>query len=456
MRERVERRRKRKEKIRSMRLWVNVIITLLGLVIVCSVLYQFPLVHNLIAPRVEQWQAAIFYQLNPPEEAIFLPDIDEQSQIAAIVDATLRAETQVSNPQVVASVTLDPLQPTPMSTPSPTVTLSPTPLPPQVILSGVRYMDQHSVWNYCAPANLAMGLSFWDWDGNRYDTGAYLRGYLARKDDKNVMPYEMEAYVEEETDLQMVIRYGGTLNLLKSLMANGFVVLIEKGYDLEDVGWLGHFLTLTGYDEGSQKFLTQDSYHGPDIWVDYNEVYQTWRPFNFIFLVIYPPHREAEVLQILGPWADIDWANRHALERAYADVEFLSGRDLYFAWYNVGTSHVELLEYADATFAYDFSFTLYAGLAEKERPWRMVWYQTGPYKAYYYTGRYSDVEQLASTTLEAMKEPILEESYYWRGLAREMMGDREGAIEDLRTSVDLNPNFLPGWTQLERLGVPQS
>ena len=61
---------------------------------------------------------------------------------------------------------------------------------------------------------------------------------------------------------------------------------------------------------------------------------------------------------------------------------------------------------------------------------------------------------LADTTLnDTISEPVLEESLYWRALAREALGDLDGAIADLQESVTLNPNFTPGWDQLNRLGV---
>ena len=83
----------------------------------------------------------------------------------------------------------------------------------------------------------------------------------------------------------------------------------------------------------------------------------------------------------------------------------------------------------------------------------MMWYQTGPYWAYYYTGRYGDVLKLSTTTLDAMSEPVLEESYYWRALAREASGDTKGAIEDLRSSLEYHPGFEPALTQLQQLGI---
>ena len=74
-------------------------------------------------------------------------------------------------------------------------------------------------------------------------------------------------------------------------------------------------------------------------------------------------------------------------------------------------------DYTRAAAAYDAAFANYAQIPEKTRPWRMMWYQTGPYFAYYYTGRYQDVINLATQTLDAMSEPILEESFYWRARA---------------------------------------
>ena len=83
----------------------------------------------------------------------------------------------------------------------------------------------------------------------------------------------------------------------------------------------------------------------------------------------------------------------------------------------------------------------------------MIWYQTGPYWAYYYTGRYQDVIKLATTTLDAMSEPVLEESYYWRALAGEATGDSKGAIKDLQSALKFHPGFEPALTQLKQLGI---
>ena len=125
-----------------------------------------------------------------------------------------------------------------------------------------------------------------------------------------------------------------------------------------------------------------------------------------------------------------------------------------FAWFNIGTNHVRLREYVDAAHAYDYAFYLYSQLRDDLRPYRMMWYHTGPYWAYYYSGRYDDVEQLANTTLFAtIVDPIIEESFYWRGMAREAQGDLEGAIFDWRICLDLYPGWDPAIYQLQRVGA---
>jgi hypothetical protein len=92
----------------------------------------------------------------------------------------------------------------------------------------------------------------------------------------------------------------------------------------------------------------------------------------------------------------------------------------------------------------------------------MLWYQTGPYFAYFFTQRYYDVISLATTTIDNANEPAIEESYYWRGRAFYELYKLEGkedylahAKEDFQTSLQWHPNFGPSLAQLQALGVTQ-
>ena len=109
-----------------------------------------------------------------------------------------------------------------------------------------------------------------------------------------------------------------------------------------------------------------------------------------------------------------------------------------------------LQDYSGSADAYDEAFSIYEDISVEQRPWRMMWYQTGPYWAYYYTGRYVDVVNLSTQTLDAMSEPVLEESYYWRALARMSLGYPKKAIEDLEKSLKYHPGFEPALMQLQQ------
>lgn len=428
-----------------------VLSVLLACLLISAGIYQIPAVNERLSWRFESAWVRFRSAINPPEDITFVP----QGQ----VEATQPTQTPTIALEIPPTNT--PLPPGPTITPTRTLTptLTATLLPLRINLPGVKYETQRGRWNYCGPANLSMAMTFWGWDGNRDVVGQAVKPN--EKDDKNVMPYEMEYFVENQTtDLAAVVRSGGNLDLLKRLVAAGFPVVVEKGYYETDAdgkySWLGHYQFVTGYDDSVQAMVVQDTYlDGPDFYVKNEEFIQGWRSFNFLFLVVYPRQHESEVLALLGDWADAGWANRHALELALLETATLTGAEQYFAWYNLGTSYVNLQDYASAAQAYDQAFLAYAQLPDDGlRPFRMVWYQTGPYFAYYYAGRYQDVIALANTTFATIQERlVLEESLYWRGMAKVALGDIAGAETDFRKSLEIHPDFQPTLEAMRNLGL---
>jgi tetratricopeptide (TPR) repeat protein len=370
------------------------------------------------------------------------------------------------------SLTLTPTfteTPTPTPGVTPTQTITATPLPGSVSLSGVKYESQSGHNNYCGPTNFSMALTFWDWKGSRSIIGdALMPGNLVDKNgqagdnDKNVMPYEFQDYITDNVPrMKSALRYGGDIDVLKRLIAGGFPVIAERGiYELDmlnKVSWMGHYQLVTGYDDAAHEVIVQDSYvDGPNFHIKYDEFMNAWRAFDYLFLVVYPQERESEVAELLGELADQDTAARIALDRAKREVTTLKGNDQFWAAFNVGTSHVALHEYVDAADAYDNAFDLYSELPTDltSRPYRVMWYQTGPYFAYYYSNRFSDVINLANTTLnDTISKPILEESLLWRGRAYYMAGDTKSAIADYRAALKVHVNWVPAVQALQDLGV---
>lgn len=440
---------------------IRITLIVVGLIVMAAIVYNIPFVNNKLAPRVDEVRGQIVSIIRPPDQAVFVPS-GNKTPTAGTVSGTLPPpQIHVTSP-----ATVTPTEPGPIQTP----TVTPTPLPASITISNIKYVDQNNRWNYCGPANLTMALNFWGWKGNRDDVAKAIKPgeNNPKKDfiqqgaaDKNVMPYEMVDFVNDGTEYRALTRYGGNMELLKTFLAAGYPLMIEKGYREKDVNgklsWMGHYQFVTAYDNAAKVFTVQDTYRdGPNFKIHYDEFLEGWRDFNYLFLVVYPPDRETDVFNLLGNWTDIKWSNQHALEIANEEVTTLTGMNAYFAWFNKGTSHVQLQEYIDAANAYDQAFTIYATLGKDDstRPYRMMWYQTGPYRAYYYAQRYQDVIDLANTTLgTVLTGPTLEESLYWRALAELAIGQTAAGIKDLQDAVYYNRHFTVAINQLTELGV---
>jgi tetratricopeptide (TPR) repeat protein len=79
----------------------------------------------------------------------------------------------------------------------------------------------------------------------------------------------------------------------------------------------------------------------------------------------------------------------------------------------------------------------------------MLWYQFGPYEAYFKTGRYPEVVALASDVLGRIDDH--EESYYWRGLAHQAQGSLEAARADFQAALRYRPSYREAAMALQAL-----
>jgi hypothetical protein len=450
---------------------VKILLALLALIVVAVGAYNIPFVHSKLAWRLDNFRLSVLYFFKPPQKVTFEP-----------------------SQQALPSPTLDLTTPTASLTPLPvdqaTPTLTPTAPPASVILTNVPFVDQMGRYNYCGPANLTMALEYWGWkgDGNatlapRDQIAAVIKPgendpsktFIERGNtDVNVMPYEMVDYVNDHTTYKALYRYGGDIELIKRLIAAGFPVITEKGlYEplLPDnsVQWGGHYSFTTGYDDATQEFIWQDSYLpttkyvGKNSRTSYTEYAAYWRAFNYLFIVVYPAEKEQELMQVLGPWSDSSWAAQHALDIANQEITSLKlgGNDLFFAMFNKVTSLVNLQnpDYGQAAQAYDEANTYYnvqlAPTNDKKIPWRIMWYETAPYFAYYYSGRYQDVIHLADANLERIElgGRELEESFYWRARAEYAIGEFGNAYADMRKALYYHPGFQAALDMFALWGV---
>jgi hypothetical protein len=311
--------------------------------------------------------------------------------------------------------------------------------PPSHSLVGVAHIPQH--WNNCGPATLTMGLTYFGLPADQDPAAAWLK---PTSEDGNVSPWQMVAYVNEElsTNVRALKRVGGDQAMLKALLSNDFPVVVEMGYDPEPerLGWMGHYLLLIGYDDATQQFTSMDSYLGPNQVYSYDHVQEFWEHFNNTYIVLYTTDQEPALMTLLGTQADPVQNALHALElnreRALANPADP------FAWFNMGTNYV-MLAGQDAN-AYQYAAVAYDKAREIGLPWRMLWYQFGPYEAYNAVGRYQDILDLARIQLnETGTSQYIEETYYYAGLAREGLGETDRALNNYLEAIRLNPNFAP-------------
>jgi tetratricopeptide (TPR) repeat protein len=424
-----------------------ILLIIAAAVVLCFLSLVIRPVREGIASRLETWRTRIYYLVSPPEEVVFLP-----IEVTAAAHATKQAALfggSAPTPTFFIQPTLDAVG---AGTPVPQESVRP--LPASAVISGVPYISQHGLWNYCAPATLAMALAYEGWTGDRTDIGAAVKPVDT---DKNVMISELTDYVNQKTQLKAIYRYGGDLNLIKSLIAAGFPVLIEKGTFIHEtatgrLSWMGHYNLMTGYDDGQQTFIVQDAYFAADYPIAYDLIEDEWRGFNNVFMVVYSPAEEAHLKAVLGVWRDVSASVQVAARTAYDEISTTAELDQFFAWYNLGSSMQLSGDSRGAVGAFDTAFQFYPALPAERRPFRVLWYRDEAYQAYYNMGQYQQVIDLATATLDTAREPCMEESYYWRGMARRALGDANAARADFEKSLACHPGYTLSQQALSQMG----
>ena len=412
------------------------------------------------------WQLPTILRALPSRYVAAMPQslqaIGVRSHVEALPTAAMTADTSalllptatpkiLPPPPTFVSVSATPnfiptATPTPLPTPTPTL----SPIPATARLNNLTHYFQE--WNNCGPATLATALSYYGLQVQQGDVASFLK---PDPEDRNVSPYEIVHYVEQQTAFKAVDRTNGDLDTLRRLVAAGFPVMVEVGlYPPGEYAWLdwfGHYLLVVAYEDDSQQFWVYDSWlgtsevprenaHDQGRIFSYADVDEMWRHFNRNYIVVYPPERTLEVTAIIGDDMNDTVMWQDALTQMQTELQ--SEPDNAFLWFNLGTIYTAQEDFEAASIAFDKARAI--GL-----PWRMLWYQFGPYEAYYQTQRYEEIILLADTTLQ--NRPYFEESFYYKALAQIALGQTEDAQRNLQQAINFNPNFTPAITTLAEL-----
>ncbi len=371
------------------------------------------------------------------EEAPIVPAVVKQVELDVDVFASYESSADIA-PAVVAppAVEVDAPLTDEVIVPEPVEYELLTP-PTTFELTGFKHEFQGI--NNCGPATLAMNLSYWGWQGDQNTIAEVLKPVTR---DKNVRWDELVYYVRTQAGwLDALFRVGGDFNILQLFVANGYPVIIETGYTFDNY-WVGHYLLVTGYDAENETFIVQDVTGGPNRVMTYMQVDELWQQFNRLFILVFPADERDKIEFMLADHAKLDINRSQALKQAEAEV--IADPENAFAWFNLGSNLNYFDRYEEAATAFDTA-------REFGLPWRMLFYQFGPYIAYFNAGRYQDVDELATVTLQA--RPDLEESYVWRGWARHMLGDTPAGIADFNAALEVNPNFNDAISALKYFGA---
>ena len=394
---------------------IKVVFVLLSLILIAGILYWLPPINRRLSWRVELAESYLRGVIDPVEE---LPTSLPQPRVMV----TSRP-TETPLPQATA---------TPLPGPTPTATPSPTPLPQSVSLTAPVWEKQDP--NNCGPATLAMYLRYYGWEGDQMTIAELLK---PNRQDRNVNVEELIYYARTRAGwLNAEFRVGGDLDVLKKLLAAGIPVIIEESFHFDetywpnDDQWAAHYNLVTGYDDATQTFTTQDSFYGANQTLSYDRVDEYWKSFNYVYIMLYLPEQEDTVRSILGENWDVDKNRQNALDKALQQTRD-DTQDAY-AWFNMGTNLVYFGRYAEAAQAYDQARAL--GL-----PQRMLRYQFGPFFAYFNTGRMEDLHALVDYALA--RTPNSEEAWLWRGWAYYREGDNFEAETSFRQALEENPNY---------------
>ena len=362
-----------------------------------------------------------------------------------VVSVTAEPSPGLSLPAGQAQSDAPSAQPTPVPAPAISPTPAAQPAAPQVELTGLTHVWQ--TWNNCGPSTLSMALSYYGSKLSQANVAAVMR---PNRDDKNVNPSEMVDFARSHGFLALA-RVNGDAGRLRSLLSNGIPVLIETWLEPKPDDGMGHYRLLTGYDDARREWTVYDAYVSTGVQANkpyagirmpYDELDSLWSVFNRTYLIIYTPDKTATVLSILGPDANDDAMWQRALQRHLAEAQRTPSDAL--VRFDLGSDLVAVGRFEEAAAAFDQARL--AGL-----PWRMLWYQFGPFEAYYGTGRYQEIIRLADATLHSAGDDI-EELFYWKGMALKASGDPGGARQAWQQALKLNPHYADPAAALSRLG----
>ena len=197
-------------------------------------------------------------------------------------------------------------------------------------LDALKYQPQNL--NNCGPVTAMSVLSHY---GVRVSQAQAANALKDSPQDPQVSSLELYDYLTS-FGLRGVIRYGGSPELIRELVAAGFPVVVQQR--LQSGSNTAHFRTVYGYTSGS--LLSSDPLLGPSLRLSDSTFQSLWRYYNGEYLVMYRPAQESKIRAILGDdysvagnWQRILKLEQQNVKRAPSDPYF---------WWGLGKAQLRL------------------------------------------------------------------------------------------------------------------
>lgn len=306
-------------------------------------------------------------------------------------------------------------------------TPAPLSIPQQKTLLSNYHIFQ--TFNNCGPAALSMALRFYGVNVTQAEIGNSLRPYQVPggdNDDKSVTLEEL-AQKSKEYNLIPYHRPMGNPDIVKQFIANGMPVIARTWTKPnEDIG---HYRVVKGYDETAGTFIQDDSLQNKNLEFTYSDFNEIWRKFNYEYLVLVPAEKKELAEAILGENKDVKLAWQKAVENSLKELEenpndIYSRFNLSVALFNVGIYKESAEEFEKV---------------ENQLPFRTLWYQIEPIRAYYELGNYERVFQITDRVLGYYNRAF-SELYVLRGKIYQKQGNLTAARSEYQNAVYYNVN----------------
>jgi hypothetical protein len=308
-------------------------------------------------------------------------------------------------------------------------------LPDAAFLDGMAHMYQ--TFNNCSAASVCMLLSHYD---VVYDQET-LRPIMRPNDGTRHGKYEYMVQFFNDQGFEAPLMHGGDVDTLRAFIANDIPVIVQQWLD-PDADPIGHYSVVRGYDHSAGIFRLNDSMHGEDYRIGYDQFIDKWRAFSYRYIPVYPPEQQETVDRILGDQTDRNANRKRTLDALRAELEHRpNDAELIYA---IGTNLYDLGRFQEAIEAYEQAASI--GL-----PPKMLWYVYWPAAAYYELGRHQDAIGVAEAQITSAQ--TFGDMRYERARAFEALGQIDLAIAEYNQALKDDPKLRRAEDALIRLGA---